>query len=503
MDETTRIENKPNEQRDGKPVKTELSSSTAPKSTWTLRIQSLDAIVASAFFKNVFKGIFFALLLLAAILIFVNIPTQQGGIVIQPFEISKNENLSGIAIADQLTAELMRIRQIHNITREEIILMTNDSYFTSELSAEPSLGKRELFAPKAESVDTGTISVGSNSLDPGKLMIAFKSALPGNKPVTQMRGSLQRYGSTIVLVALLEGSNVQSWMIRQSIDDNNEDQLHEMISNLSFMIAHDLPQSKVSARTWEGLKYYTEALDAYNQYELSGNLDDLSRAGNYSLEAISLEKGYKKPFELLTTLETTLAKIGRDSDAIEYCNKTIELDPTSAYGWDNKGFVLARQGNYDDAIKAHDEAIRLAPNDFVAWNQKGLAFDHQGKYDEAIKAYDEAIKLGPNYAIAWNNKGSALFDQGKYDDAIKAFDETVRLDPNFITAWTFKGESLYSQGKYDEAIKAFDEAIRLDPNYAVAWGDKGFALEALGMSSEANTAFAKAREQGYNDPSSN
>jgi|GEM_PF-5917876 len=31
-----------------------------------------------------------------------------------------------------------------------------------------------------------------------------------------------------------------------------------MIKNMAYMIARDLPQSNVSAKTWEGLKYYTE-----------------------------------------------------------------------------------------------------------------------------------------------------------------------------------------------------------------------------------------------------
>jgi hypothetical protein len=207
MVETTRIENTPNEPMDDKPVNTELSSSTIPKSTWTRCIQSL-ATVASAISKNVFnilnvkRNFKYIILTLLIVIIYINIPTQQGGIVIQPFEISKNENLSGIAIADQLTAELVHIQQIHNISREDIILRTkNDSYFVYGLPAEQSLGKRKLLAPKVESVDTGTISVGSNSLDPGKLLIASKNALPGNIPVTKMRGSLQRYGSTIVLVS--------------------------------------------------------------------------------------------------------------------------------------------------------------------------------------------------------------------------------------------------------------------------------------------------------------
>jgi tetratricopeptide (TPR) repeat protein len=336
-------------------------------------------------------------LLLGIIFILSKIYTEQG-IVILPFEISKNENLSGIAIADQLTAELMRIPQIHNISYEEVVLTTNESQFSSKFSAEQSLGNLEIVVPKAEVVEfsmanIGTINTGPGSLSLGNIIIAFKNICPGSKPVTTIRGSLQRYGSTIVLVAVLEGSKVQSWVVRQPVDNSNEEQLQEMIRNLAYMIAHDRSQSTISAKTWEGLKYYTEALDAYHQYKLSGNTDNLYLSSNYSLKAINSEKEYQEPFVLLASLESTYVLIGRQDDSIEYCNKTIELNPTSVYSWNNKGFALASQGKYDEALVALEKAIKLDPNLAPEWNLKGVALASQGKYDEALVALEEAIRL--------------------------------------------------------------------------------------------------------------
>lgn len=461
MDETTRIETAKNKLTDGQSVNPELQSPITNIRVYD-RGQLLDTISNSLF--NIIKIVVLLLILFAIALIFIEIYTPQG-IVIMPFEISKNENLSGIAISDQLTAELLRIQKIHHVKNEPLVQKTGSGFTTATISAEQSLGSSEMVVPKSEIiefsiVDTGTIDIGPNSLSMGKLIIAFKNICPGSKPVTTIRGSLQRYGTSIFLVAILEGSNVQSWMVRQPIEFNNGEQLHDMIRNLSFMIARDLPKSNVSAKTWEGLKYYTEALDAYHQYKLSRNPEDLSLAGNYSLEAISSEKGYKEPFDLISSLELACIMIDRQNDAIEYCNKTIEIDPESVYGWTNKG----------------------------------IALNSLSKYDEAIMAYDEAIRCDPKYAVAWNNKGPVLLRQGKYDKAIEVCDEAIRLDPKYSFAWNNKGVALNGQKKYNEAIKALDEAIRLDPNYAVARYNKGVALKALGRNSEANAVFAKAKE---------
>jgi tetratricopeptide (TPR) repeat protein len=456
--------------------------------------QYLDTCATGLF--NFLKIVIILLLLLALIFIIIKIYAQQG-VVVLPFEISKNENLSSIAVADQLTAELIQIQKIHNIKNKETILRTSNTNFATNFSSEQSLGNREMIVPKAETLEfsmanIGNISIASNSLSLGNIIIAFKNICPGIKPFTTIRGSLQRYGSAITLVALLEGDNVQSWTVRRAIANNDEKRLHEMIKNLAFMIAYDLSRSTVSARTWEGLKNYTDALDTYRQYKLSGNPDDLYLASNSSLKAISIEKDYKKPFELLSSLEVHMLSIGRQNDAIEYCNRTLELDNASAYGWNNKGTILCALCKYNEAIEAYDKATRLDPNYAAAWNNKGHTLANQSKYDEAIKAYDKAIELDPGYAVAWNNKGYTLDNQGKYDEAIEAYDEAIGLDPKLASARNNKGYTLANQSKYDEAIKTYDKAIELDPNYAAAWNNKGLALNSQGKYDKAIEACDEA-----------
>jgi tetratricopeptide (TPR) repeat protein len=528
----------PDRSIDSKSAEPELSSLSQRKMKI---LDRLDAI-GTGFFSFL-KIFIFMLLFLAMIFGLAKIITQHGGVVILPFEIGTTENLNSIAIADQLTAELMRIQQIHNFKNNDVILRRNNQYYKRQISAEQSLGNQKLIVPKAELVEfnmanLGTINLGPGSLDPGKLIIAFKGICPFGEPVTTIRGSLQRYGSAIVLVVMKEGNdNIQSWTIKQPIDKNNEEQIHEMIRNASFMIIHDLPQSNVSAKTWEGLKYYTEALEAYHQYDLSGNLDDLSLAGNYSLKAISSEKGYEKPFELLLLLETTYFNIGMQEKAIYYSDEALNSSP-SAYAWNNKGYVLNVQGVYwgaihafdkaididphstsalinkglafvglnknevyyeqdislylDDAIQAFDKAIDIDPQCAEAWNYKGYALIRQGNFTGGINAFDKAIDIDPQYGEAWNNKGLALVLQGNYIEGIDAFDKAIDIDPQYGEAWNYKGYALIRQGNFTGGINAFDKAIDIDPQYGEAWNNKGLALVLQGNYIEGIDAFDKA-----------
>jgi len=541
MAEKIQIENTPDESKDNKSLNSARISAFIKKHLTFENLQKSTKIIIIVLFL---LTIFFA----------INKIFTPEGLVILPFDISKRETISGIEIADQLTEHLIRIEKTHGTKYDDSNLQMILGQSPPIFPTEESLGIQRSVVPKATIVeysmaDIGNIDIGTNSIEIGKLITAFQCLCPYSEPVARIRGSLQRYDSNIVLVALLEDSKVQSWELRQPIDRNGE-HLHEMINNLSFMIARDLPKSSVSAKTWEGLKYCTEALEDYSQYNRSGDISFLDLSSNSSLEAIRSEKGYKNPYDLLLLLESTYIKIGRLDKAIEYCNRTIDLDPTSAYGWYNKGVVLynySQKKSNDqlimkEAFDAFNNSTKQDPNYALAWNTKAQALNILKRYDEAIESCDKAIKIDPNFAWALNNKAWILKSQGDsfinkdnldkakwaYDDSIKACDKAIRLDPKYAWPWNNKGAALKMQGDlfkkqdnyirakfaYNEALKACNKAIKLDSKliyayteiegindclnnlnkYALAWSKKGDAFRARGIYSEAINCYDKAIE---------
>ncbi|WP_348303339.1 tetratricopeptide repeat protein, partial [Methanothrix sp.] len=84
----------------------------------------------------------------------------------------------------------------------------------------------------------------------------------------------------------------------------------------------------------------------------------------------------------------------------------------------DRGIDLAEQGRYEEGVAVFEEAIQIDPTYADSWFNKGNALYRQGKYDEAIAAYDKAIEIDPQDAYAWYNKGNALHAQGKCSEAI-------------------------------------------------------------------------------------
>jgi tetratricopeptide (TPR) repeat protein len=136
--------------------------------------------------------------------------------------------------------------------------------------------------------------------------------------------------------------------------------------------------------------------------------------------------------------------------------------------WSIKIMLFLSQGNYTQAIQYYDKALAIDPNDKLALNGKGNTLSGQGNYTQAIQYYDKALTLDPKDKVILRNKADVLLNQALYD----------------------KGTALYNLGdiapaiqNYDKATQAiqnYDKALAIDPNYKEALSGKGSALDGIG-----------------------
>ena len=71
----------------------------------------------------------------------------------------------------------------------------------------------------------------------------------------------------------------------------------------------------------------------------------------------------------------SLAKLGKDEEAIACYDKTISLDSTHCGAWNNKGHSLSKLGKDEESIVCYSQAIRLNPEDLIAWTGKGFVLN--------------------------------------------------------------------------------------------------------------------------------
>ena len=70
-------------------------------------------------------------------------------------------------------------------------------------------------------------------------------------------------------------------------------------------------------------------------------------------------------------------------------------------------------GNFRQAIEDCDKAIELNPKLAEAYFNRALAYGNLGNHRQAIKDYDRAIELNPGYEAAHRNRAIAYGNLGK------------------------------------------------------------------------------------------
>jgi len=100
------------------------------------------------------------------------------------------------------------------------------------------------------------------------------------------------------------------------------------------------------------------------------------------------------------------------------------------------GFFHNYNGHYDQAISDFNKSIEINPSYAGAYNNRGLAYCNKGQYDQAISDYNKALEINPAYADAYYNRANAYYSRGDYakswDDVKRAQNLGYQVSPEFL-----------------------------------------------------------------------
>lgn len=101
---------------------------------------------------------------------------------------------------------------------------------------------------------------------------------------------------------------------------------------------------------------------------------------------------YSKEGKLLVKYYFVNGKASYSSEFVELTKQALEL---------------SRQFKNEEAIKLYDKAIELNPTVAQAYFNRGACKGNNFEFEAAIKDYDKAIELNPEYMQAYGNRGNA------------------------------------------------------------------------------------------------
>ncbi|MCG8450471.1 MAG: tetratricopeptide repeat protein [Pirellulales bacterium] len=216
--------------------------------------------------------------------------------------------------------------------------------------------------------------------------------------------------------------------------------------------------------------------------------------------------------------------------AIRFLDTAIELNPSNAEAYRNRGSAHILLRDFDEAVRDLEKSLEVDPDDFETYTTLATVYLYQEEYEPAIEALSSAIeKYEPeesqdpdSYISGYLSRADAEIKLAKlketpeqqkkalYDAAIADADAVLEEFPDRFPesglALHRRGVALRMQGRLGEAIKTLTDAIQLAPAgerggyISEAYLKRGICWHYQEQGSLARGDFEQAATINFEDP---
>lgn len=175
---------------------------------------------------------------------------------------------------------------------------------------------------------------------------------------------------------------------------------------------------------------------------------------------------------------TILARLGETEAALPVFDLSVQLDPSRADIWLNRGLALVQLRRVEEGVASYSHAIKLQPNLVEAHAYRANALTRLGRFREALAGYRTASALRPNDPSILGSQARAMQRSGDGVGALATCERALALMPNDPDNWANKGVLLVQiTGDVQAGNACFEQAIALRPDHLDAWINKGLLLQ--------------------------
>ena len=156
----------------------------------------------------------------------------------------------------------------------------------------------------------------------------------------------------------------------------------------------------------------------------------------------------------------------RASEAYSFC---VALQPSSPWGWFQRGIVRLEQGELSGSRSDFDRCIELEPQEATAYLNRALAARAAGDLKAALSDLSRAIELGCGETRAWYLRSQVYGQLGQAEEAQRDQQAFLNLEPSDLKSWLARGLVRARANQPDLALQDFQAARRLVPDSVDAW----------------------------------
>jgi len=176
--------------------------------------------------------------------------------------------------------------------------------------------------------------------------------------------------------------------------------------------------------------------------------------------------------------------------------------PFSSQEWFQEGFsIMHSSGDYENAIRAFSSCIQMDPSHARAFLNRGISYELINNLKAAFADYSKAIELLPEDGKSYYIRGMLLWrlsDAMAITDLVKSSELGYRPAKNFLSKKASQSnkspQENIEQSLKEEAIGVLTESIRIDPSNASTYLNRGMAYERISNMQQAIADYSKAIE---------
>ncbi len=170
-------------------------------------------------------------------------------------------------------------------------------------------------------------------------------------------------------------------------------------------------------------------------------------------------------FEVLHLLGIIAAQTRRYSQAIDYLNKALTLQPNLATLHNSLGNIYFYQKKFPLALTHYQHALTLNPNSLDTYNNLGILWGEQQQFTQAIACFQQVLTAHPQHADAWHNLGIVLSKQGKLTQALSCYQQAVTLSPHNANAYSSLAKLFKDKGEIEQSLHFYQKALSIQPHH--------------------------------------
>ena len=224
---------------------------------------------------------------------------------------------------------------------------------------------------------------------------------------------------------------------------------------------------------------------------------ELLGPGYFSYNQIKVKEYYFSGLSIRLQGEKSKIKAEKDSlytIAKAFQEKTLELDSTAAYAYNELGILARRFENYEQSVAYFNKATIHSPTWVLPWANLCGSYNEIGQIESAEKSGLKAFSLDSTSALTNYNLGYVYWTKETPEKAAYYFEKTIEYSPDYSNAYFNLGLYHYRNGTYTSAEQMFEEYKRRVPTDPDVYENLGEVSLKLGKTEIAETHFLKAIE---------